>query len=210
MNEQYYRITLHDYATPAFVTFDKAYYGSLQQVRGFVEALNQDERTKESQAPLIQAFHEYEGGNAEVTHPVCFHEAKLLTPVKCIGMKQFSLGPRRWDHMNFWGFPNPLRYESVDVTFYWFSETGSYCRCLTAQFQNLEMESLNEKWYPLADVTWGHPHIVELEGTCTFNRLAVIESRFEKHIDLLEDFKRFQIPNEVDFTEFCNDIFGNG
>ena len=52
--------------------------------------------------------------------------------------------------------------------------------------------------------------MVELEDTCTFNRLAVVESRFEKHIDLLENFKRFQVPSEVDFTEFCNDIFGDG
>ena len=210
MNEQYYRIMLNDYAKPAFVTFDKAYYGSLQQVRSFVEALELDERTKESQSSLIQAFHEYERGNTEVTHPVCFHEDRLLSPVKCIGTKQFSLGPRQWDHINIWGFPNPLRYESVDVTFYWFSEKDSYCRCLTAQFQNLEMESLNGKWHPLADATWGHPHMVELEDACTFNRLAVVESRFEKHIDLLENFQRFQVPSEVDFTEFCNDIFGDG
>lgn len=210
MNEQYYRIMLNDYAKPAFVTFDKAYYGSLPQVRAFVEALIQDERTKESQASLIQAFQEYESGNVEVTHPVCFHDVKLLTPVKCIGAKQFSLGPRRWDHINIWGFPNPLRYESVDVTFYWFSEKGSYCRCMTAQFQNLEMESLKGTWHPLADITWGHPHMVELEDTCTFNRLAVVECRFKKHIELLEDYRRFETPQEVDFTEFCNDIFGDG
>ena len=210
MNEQYYRIMLNDYDKPAFVTFDKAYYGSLQQVRTFIEALEQDKRTKRNHEPLIKAFREYESGNTEVTHPVCFHEAKLLTPIKCIGTKQFSLGPRQWDHINIWGFPNPLRYESVDVTFYWFSEKDSYCRCLTAQFQNLEMESLNGKWHPLADATWGHPHMVELEDACTFNRLAVVESRFEKHIDLLENFQRFQVPSEVDFTEFCNDIFGDG
>lgn len=63
---------------------------------------------------------------------------------------------------------------------------------------------------PLADITWGHPHMVELEGTCTFNRLAVVECRFKKHIDLLEDYKRFETLQEVDFTEFCNDIFGDG
>lgn len=210
MNEQYYRIMLNDYAKPAFVTFDKAYYGNLQQVRALVEALDQDDHTKESQASLIQAFRKYEAGDAEVTHPVCFHEAKLLTPVKCIGTKQFSLGPRRWDHINIWGFPNPLRCESVEVTFYWFSEKGRYFRCMTAKFQNLEMESLKGTWHPLADVTWGHPHMVELEGTCTFNRLAVIESRFAKHIDLLDNFRQFQVPEEVDFAEFCNDIFGDG
>ena len=98
MNEQYYRIMLNDYAKPAFVTFDKAYYGSLQQVRTFIEALEQDKRTKRNHEPLIKAFREYESGNTEVTHPVCFHEAKLLTPIKCIGTKQFSLGPRQWDH----------------------------------------------------------------------------------------------------------------
>lgn len=210
MNEQYYRITLQDYAKPAFVTVEKDYYGSLQQIRAFVDALEQDERTQESKAALIQAFHDFEGGNVDATHPVCFQETRLLTPVKCIGTKKFSLGPRRWEHLNIWGFPNPLRYESVDVTFYWFSEKGAYCRCMIAQFQNLEMESFAGSWRTLADVTWGHPHIVELEGICTFNRLAVIESRFEKHVDLLKDYKHFQLPSEVDFTEFCNDIFGDG
>lgn len=210
MEEQYYRIMLNDYAKPAFVTFDKAYYGNLQQVKSFVDALEQDERRKESHAQLIQAFHEFELGNTAVTHPICFHEEQLLTPVKCIGTKQFTLGPRRWDHINIWGFPNPLRYESVDVTFYWFSEKDRYRRCMTARFQNLELESLTGKWTPLAEITWGHPHIVELEGTCTYNRLAVVDSFFKKHNDLLEDFNRFQPPDEVDFTEFCNDIFGDG
>ena len=56
MNEQYYRIMLNDYAKPAFVTFDKAYYGSLQQVRTFIEALEQDKRTKRNHEPLIKAF----------------------------------------------------------------------------------------------------------------------------------------------------------
>lgn len=210
MNEQYYRIILHDYAKPAFVTCDKDYYGSMQQVRTFVDALEQDERTQKSQRALIRAFHEFEGGNTEATHPVCFHEARLLTPVKCIGTKRFSLGSRQWEHINIWGFPNPLRYESVNVTFYWFSEKGHYRRCMTAHFQKLEMESLVGKWKPLANVTWGHPHMVELEGTCTFNRLSVVESCFTKHIELLEDYKHFQPPSEVDFTEFCNDIFGDG
>ena len=54
MNEQYYRIMLNDYAKPAFVTFDKAYYGSLQQVRTFIEALEQDKRTKRNHEPLIK------------------------------------------------------------------------------------------------------------------------------------------------------------
>jgi len=210
MEEQYYRIILDDYAKPAFVTFDKSYYGTIQQVRSFVSAMEQDKRTKREHAQLIQAFHEFEHGNVTATHPVGFRDVQLMIPVKCIGIKQFTLGPRRWDHINIWGFPNPLRYESVDVTFYSISEKDRYSRCLMAQFQNLVIESINSRWHPLAEVTWGHPHIIEWEGTCTYNQLAVAESHFEKHIDLLEDFNRFEIPDAVDFTEFCNDIFGDG
>ena len=55
MNEQYYRIMLNDYAKPAFVTFDKAYYGSLQQVRTFIEALEQDMRAAILKLPILCA-----------------------------------------------------------------------------------------------------------------------------------------------------------
>jgi len=82
MEEQYYRIVLNDYAKPAFVTFDKSYYGTIQQVRSFVGAMEQDKRTKREHAQLIQAFREFELGNEIATHPVGFRDVQLMIPVR--------------------------------------------------------------------------------------------------------------------------------
>ena len=42
-DEQFYQLRLDDCATPSFVSFDKPYYGPLEEIRDFVNALEQDE-----------------------------------------------------------------------------------------------------------------------------------------------------------------------
>ena len=37
---KYYRLLLDDYAAPSFTSFDKDYYGTLDQLHGFFNAIN--------------------------------------------------------------------------------------------------------------------------------------------------------------------------
>ena len=41
----YYRLELDDYAAAAFTSFSKEYFGTLDDIRGLITALEQDEET---------------------------------------------------------------------------------------------------------------------------------------------------------------------
>ena len=40
MNEQYYCLHLDDYSTPAFISYGKAYYGTMEDLKAFIDALD--------------------------------------------------------------------------------------------------------------------------------------------------------------------------
>ena len=42
MDEQYYCLHLDDYSAAAFTSFGKAYYGTMAEIKAFIEALDSD------------------------------------------------------------------------------------------------------------------------------------------------------------------------
>lgn len=43
MNEKYYRLLFDDYSAASFTSFDKDYYGSLEQINEFFEEIKKDD-----------------------------------------------------------------------------------------------------------------------------------------------------------------------
>ena len=70
MDEQYYCLHLDDYSAAAFTSFGKAYYGTMAEIKAFIEALDSDPEYHETYSKLISAFREYEAGNTAVKHNV--------------------------------------------------------------------------------------------------------------------------------------------
>lgn len=108
MNEKIYHIELDDCATPAFVTFGKDYYGTMNDVEEFISKFKTGERQD-----LVEAFKEYKQGNAGVEIPVGFWKSKMLEEVKVYGKKQMSYGEYEWEHINIWGFPYYMKCDAV-------------------------------------------------------------------------------------------------
>ncbi len=52
--------------------------------------------------------------------------------------------------------------------------------------------------------------MIEYETPRVFNRLAEIETTFKTKDEALADWASFRNNYAPDFTEFCNDIFGDG
>ncbi len=102
ISQQFYQLRLDDCATPSFVSFDKPYYGTLDEIRGFIAALEQDEACRESDAAPIAAFHAYESGDHEAKHYAAYQELPLLIPVSVLERKTVTLREYAWTHMNIW------------------------------------------------------------------------------------------------------------
>ena len=210
MDEQYYCLHLDDYSAAAFTSFGKAYYGTMAEIKAFIDALDGHPTYHERFADLIAAFREYEAGNREVKHNVAFQEIPLLEPVKFLGTQSLRLDNYRWEHLNIWRWPYNMRCDVVESTHYWFSLDGIYCRAVKARFENLQYENIGGGWANVEDNFWGFPMMIVQEGRYLYNRMAVEEKRFKRKAEAQEDRAAFPLNRDVDFTEFCNDIFGDG
>lgn len=210
MSEKYYCLHLDDYSAAAFTSFGKAYYGTMEDLRAFIDALDKDEETHERFEKLIGAFRAYEAGNTAVTHSVAYQEIPLLEPVKLLGAATLRLDNYHWEHLNTWRWPYKMRCDVAETTHYWFSLDGIYCRAVKARFENLQYDGIGGKWNALDGGFWGFPKMIMPDGHYLYNRLAVEEKRFKRKKDSDEDRATFPLTRDVDFSEFCDDIFGDG
>jgi hypothetical protein len=102
-----------------------------------------------------------------------------------------------------------MRCNSVDTQLLWISFAKGYYRIVRAHFKNLQHQGFKGNWYTLQDGVWGHPKILAAEETILTNRLFVIEKKFESRDAAMENMAQFHNIRDVDFAEFCNDIFGD-
>ena len=208
-SEQLYQLRLDDCATPSFVSFDKPYYGTLEEIRDFVAALEQDEECREGEESLITAFHAYEAGKHGATHYAAYQEIPLLIPVSILTRKTVILREYAWTHMNIWNCPYELRCEELEAGQVWIETEKGCVRCLRAKFKNLELKSvIRNDWRPLNSGFWGYPHMLEYEEPYVYNRLLVSEESFNTRELALKNAHARQPGLCLD--EVCDDMFGDG
>ena len=79
-------------------------------------------------------------------------------------------------------------------------------RVIKAKFTNLQYKNAIGEWSDINSI-WGFPHIIEFG---MYNTLMVVEKKFDTVKELKKDMQNFNSIEEMDFTSFCNDIFGDG
>lgn len=210
MEKQYFCLILWDYSAPSFVSKSKAFYGTLADIRAFIGALESDKKTKEDFQETITAFHEFEAGNHTVTHNVAYRDFPLLEPVKIQYEAMLRLENHTWHHTNTWGYDHTLWCKSASTHHIWIEADGYFVRVVKAAFNTLQLQADNDLWTPLGHNFWGHPKILCTNKGSVFNRLAVEETRFENRDAAVSNFVRFYEEKDMDFSEFCNEIFGDG
>lgn len=92
---------------------------------------------------------------------------------------------------------------------FWFEINDKYVRAMKAKITDLKYEEYNGSWSDIGTM-WGFPHIIEEESNCTYNRLAIADKGFDNKTEAEIDYEHFLSVQDTDFTEFCNDIFGDG
>lgn len=207
---QYYRIELDDYAAPSFTSFGKSYFGTFDDVRSFISALENDPEDGKNYAELISAFHVFEQGDPSAMIHVAYNKVPLLTPASLLFDEATKVSICDWEHRNTWGFPYLMRCSQVCSKHLWLECEGKYYRSVMAQFTDLQYEGTVGQWKNVGGMIWGHPGILEKSGPVIRNRLAEREKTFDSLNELNEDHAVFQNKPDPDYTEFCNDIFGDG
>ena len=206
----YYRLELDDYSAAAFTSFGKYYYGTLDEIRDFIDELCSNEDFGDRFVELISAFHAFEAGQHDVKHNVAYRDMPLLVPVRLLYKGKITLDNHAWEHLNTWRWPYNMRCEKVESEHLWFACGREYCRAAKAVFTNLQYAGTVGQWNDVGDMLWGFPGILTRDLSGFRNRLAEPEEYFKSRAEAQQDWEAFTFAPDPDYTEFCNDIFGDG
>jgi len=207
---RYYRLLLDDYSSASFASFDKNYYGTLEQINAFFEEMKKDEVVAKRQKYILSIYKQYLAGNKTISHVVAHRQVPFLVPAKVLATETSELVNHSWEHLNTWRWPYMIKCDKVKCTHIWFSCYGHYAQCIQAQFLNLQYESTNGEYKRLGDMIWGYPGIIAGEKGNLYNTLFVEEKVFKNKKEAMADRTSFITNPDPIFDNFLNDIFGDG
>lgn len=201
MGEQIYRLLLDDQSLPAYCSFDKHYFGTIEMVEGFINAIRNDKKIAAHYKNLISYFDEFK----RVPHK----EGQFLIQAKCVAERKNILTNYEWEHLNVWNWPYNMKCEIADCSHVWIVCQRKFMRCVKVNFTKLKYGVPNAQWqYP--GMLWGYPHQIETENNRTYSRLFCVEKQFKNKSELLEDIELFESFPDPNFQEVLSDIFGDG
>lgn len=209
--EQYYSINLWDYALPSFISSSTKYFGTLEDIKAYIDELKELSQGED----IIAAFDEYMNGNHNVQISVAYSNMPFLQPVEML-YESASTGQQiQWTHKNVWGYDYNLRAAAYQNKHTWIRiGKKKYLRCIKPKLTNLEHENsfLENKWHPISSFC-GQPGIIKItekaEGEIIYEGMMYfIEHAFDSLADVEEDYINFK--GEAEYKDFCNDIFGDG
>lgn len=179
-----FSVDLLDYATASFCTNWKPYFGTIEDIAEFRRMLWKDERTP--------------------PEPMQFESVKVY------GAKYVQRDSGSYKHTNIWGFPYYVWWDKLESIHLWVANKDSYYRCVRARMTNLkyDKEENGEFAQSPGSQIWGYPHILEYRYPFHFNRMYVIEKRFDTEKELLDDMGQFD--GDINLTGWLNDLYGDG
>lgn len=205
-----YSVKLIDYATPSFVSADKTYYGSKEEIMEVLEEI------KENRPDLFRAAEEFFTGRGEGIVQVYYGAPEpFIKPVTVIGETVVTKEPFAWAHKNVWYCFYHMRADSMVCHVYYIkNEEGQIHRIIRPVFVNLRYKNSpfpDEKFTEYSQF-WGHPGIIAADASeeqkCIVrNTLMCSDKMFEEIEEAQQDMKN---PVKIDYSPFFDDIFGDG
>ena len=206
----YYRLELDDYSAAVFTSFGKYYYGTLEDLRCFFGELAHDEKVKKQFKELLSTFQAFEEGWQDLSHSIAYRKVPFLVPVQLLHREPVTLENYKWTHTNTWDKPYYMRCDKVRSEHLWLACDGEYCRATKAMFSRLQYTGTIGRWNHVGTMLWGFPCILTGNPFSFWNRLAEPEKQFKTKEDAKRDWELFPENPDPDYSEFCNDIFGDG
>lgn len=179
-----FSVELMDYATPGFCSNWKPYFGTIEDIAAFRNALHRDEKRKPEDMSFV--------------------------PVKVYGVKQEVRDAGMCEHTNIWGYPYFVWWDRLESIHLWISSNGKFYRCVRARMRNLKIDTNKDASMiksPGGQI-WGYPHVLEYRHSFHFNRMYVIEKRFDTESELLEDLDSYD--GSIELKGWLDDLFGDG
>lgn len=208
--EKYFRLLLDDFSAATFTSFDKSYFGTLEQIKGLFDDIRSDEETAKRFEDILSVYDRYLAGETGITHNVAYQEVPFLVPAKVLWMETSVLTDYNWTHYNTWEWPYYMKCDKAESTHIWFSCRRKYCRCILTRFTNLQYGTDQKDYKPLGGMIWGYPGQIQGEIGNLYNQLYVTEKWFDHKPEAFNDWGNFTSKPDPDFSSVLDDVFGDG
>ena len=206
----FYGVRLNNYFSPRFCSSHKMYFGTLNDIKTFVESAGSGEQSY----ILRKALKRYTSGETDITHRVAYIQQKLIEDVELIAEGKVELGPTAWEFLNVWYRPQYMEFDSAVVKTALIKYEDRYFRVIKASARGLrtspEVNRPKEQWIELSYGFWGHSGIlssaVDGETYIVYSNLYMKEKEYATKEEALAKFH----TDEVCLDCLCEDVFGNG
>ncbi|MBR1709632.1 MAG: hypothetical protein IJ719_12500 [Clostridia bacterium] len=197
-----------DPATPAYVSLSKSYIGDKQSLLAVAENLESEEYYQDT----VNGIRAYFDGKTDAMHTVAFEQTPVLRPVHVPDKTELVLGQREWDHINTWGFPYHMQFQSAEVSQLLVSDKSTYHRFVRARITGFGYRNFKDDWRPIGGFIMGNAAVLDIqdrgdEGYGFANLLYVCEDSSES---MEEQQRKMQDPDAVVFDGICEEVFGDG
>jgi hypothetical protein len=213
-NKKYYALCLDDYATISFVSSFKYYYGSIEDFDIFFKKCKDDEKYIKNHSETLTAYNSFKNGDVTIKYNVAYSSQRLMTPITLYKKASIEISKEiAWNHYNIYDCIYSMRADKCTNSYIWIKQGKNYLRCVKPSFVNLQYLAIKDEYVKFNNNFWGYPNIITTRedsngNLITETNLYIKDCVFNSERELLDDAENFIV--ETNYTEFCNDIFGNG
>ena len=210
VKKDFYGVRLNNYFSPSFCSSHKVYFGTLNDIKTFIESM----RSGEESLVIRNAFKRYLSGETEATHEVAYIQQKLIENVELIAEGEVKLDRAAWEFLNVWYHPQYMVIDSAVLKTALIKYEEQYLRVIKVSVRGLrtcaDINRHEEEWMAVSDGFWGHPGV--LSSTKNGETYVVCSNLYmkEKEYATKEEALAKFYADEVCLDCLCEDVFGNG
>ena len=210
VKKDFYGVRLNNYFSPSFCSSHKMYFGTLNDIKAFIESMESDEQSFE----IRNAFERYLSRETNAKREVAYVQEKFIEDVELIAEYDVMLGRAAWKFLNVWHYTQYMEFDSSVIKTALIKYEDRYFRVIKASARGLrtspEVNRPKEQWIELSYGFWGHPGILRSvadgETYIVYSNLYMKEKEYATKEESLAKFH----TDEVCLDCLCEDIFGNG
>ena len=210
VKKDFYGVRLNNYFSPSFCSSHKVYFGTLNDIKTFIESMGSIEQSR----MIINAFKRYLSGETDATHEVAYIQQKLIENVELIAEGEVKLDRAAWEFLNVWYHPQYMVIDSAVLKTALIKYEEQYLRVIKVSVRGLrtcaDINRHEEEWIALSDGFWGHPGVLSStkdgETYMVYSNLYLKEKEYATKEEALAKF----YTDEVCLDCLCEDVFGNG
>lgn len=204
------RLTIDEYATPAFCSSYKYVYGTLEHMTDFVNYL----RGVKKATVLVEAFDKYLAGDKKVKYNVAYSSMQMMHNCKVLECKEGRQKDFSYDFTNIWGFLYNFRASEVSYKKVMIEYKKEIIIAIMPTFKDLYIhDDIGGNHSPIHGDFWGFPGIYDYdqENNITRSRLFLVEKAFKKNeTESTKSVYEFFNSDNFDLTTCFEEIVGDG